>query len=37
MTKTGIDNRLAEYVGEIASQRKTGAATEHGYGKGAGR
>ena len=31
MTETVIENRLAEYVGEIAAQRKTGAATEHSY------
>ena len=31
MTETVIENRLAEYVGEIAAQRRTGAATEHSY------
>ncbi|MBQ3747538.1 MAG: DNA methyltransferase, partial [Kiritimatiellae bacterium] len=31
MTETIIDNRLAEYVAEIAAQWQTGAATEHSY------
>ena len=31
MTNKGIETRLRAYVGEIAAQWKTGAATEHSY------
>lgn len=31
MTETIIKNRLDEYIGEIAAQRRIGAATEHSY------